>query len=42
MYHSVPLKCILNEKYRDFVNKFGPNVKHIFDCAESNEEIISR
>lgn len=42
IYHSIPLKVLLNDKYRDFMMKFGPNVRHIIDCHETNEEVIAR
>lgn len=42
MYHSVPLKVVLNAQYKQFMLSFGANVKHVLDCQESNEEVISR
>jgi hypothetical protein len=42
IYHSVPLKVLLNPRYRDFMYGFGPNVKHVIDCHETNEEVIAR
>ena len=42
IYHSVPLACLLNDKYRRFMLKFGSNVKHIIDCHETNDEVISK
>jgi hypothetical protein len=42
IYHSVPLKVLLNQQYKDFMFKFGPNVRHIIDCHETNEEVIAK
>jgi hypothetical protein len=42
IYHSVPLKVALDYKYKQFMLNFGANVKHILDCQESNDEVMSR
>jgi hypothetical protein len=42
MYHSVPLSVIMNDHYKQFMKMFGPNVKHVIDCIESNNEVIAR
>ena len=42
IYHSIPFKVLLNEKYREFMMLFGPKVNHIIDCQETNEEVIGR
>lgn len=42
VYHSVPLAAILDVRYKEFMMRLGPNVKHVIDCHECNEEVISR
>ncbi len=42
MYHSVPLNCLLNDNYKQFMMSFGPKVKHIIDCHETNDEVMAR
>ena len=42
IYHSIPLKVLMDERYREFMRNFGANVKHIIDCHETNEEVIAR
>lgn len=42
IYHSIPLKVLLNERYKEFMLRFGGNVRHIIDCHETNEEVIAR
>jgi ribonuclease Z len=42
MYHSIPLNCLLNENYKQFMMSFGPKVKHIIDCHETNDEVMNR
>ena len=42
IYHSIP-KCVMeNPKYLALLAKFGPAVKHILDCPESNFPVLSR
>lgn len=42
IYHSVPLKVLLDPRYKDFMMRFGANVRHVIDCHETNEEVIAR
>lgn len=42
VYHSIPLSVLVNERYRDFMRSFGPQVEHIIDCKEANNEVIGR
>lgn len=42
VYHSIPLKVLMDERYREFMRNFGANVKHIIDCHETNEEVVAR
>ena len=42
MYHSVPKSVMLNPKYINALLKFGPDVKHILDCPESNLPTLAR
>ena len=43
VYHSVQSKKVLeNEDYLSFMNRFGPDTKHIIDCRDINEEVITR
>lgn len=42
MYHSVPLKVVLDPRYREFMRSFGPASQHILDCHEANDEVIAR
>ena len=41
MYHSLEsINILKNEQYIEFMNKFGPNVKHIIDCRELNTDRV--
>ena len=42
VYHSVPKSVMMNEKYLEAMSKFGPQVKHILDCPESNLPELAR
>ena len=42
IYHSVPKSVFLNEEYLRVIGQFGPQVKHILDCPESNLPALSR
>lgn len=42
VYHVIPLKVLINERYREFMMRFGANVRHIIDCKETNEEVIAK
>lgn len=33
---------LLNPEYRKFIYKFGLNVRHIIDCAETNDEVMAK
>ena len=36
IYHSVPKNVIQDPTYLQSMIQFGPNVKHVLDCEESN------
>ncbi|CAI2384764.1 unnamed protein product [Moneuplotes crassus] len=39
IYHSTQSwEIFTNEKYLEFMRKFGPNVKHVIDCKDLNTE----
>jgi len=43
MYHSTKcLEIFKNEKYLDFMRKFGPNVNHVIDCKALNTEVLTK
>jgi hypothetical protein len=42
IYHSIPLAVLLDARYKDFMQRFGPNIQHVLDCHETNEEVIAR
>ena len=42
IYHSIPLPVLLDPRYKEFMLRFGPNVQHVIDCHETNEEVIAR
>lgn len=43
LYHSTQSwEIFKNEKYLEFMRKFGPNVNHVIDCKDLNTERITR
>ena len=43
IYHSVPKEVMLSPEYQQLMaSKFGPDVKHILDCPESNIPQLSK
>ena len=43
VYHSVPKEVMLNKDYLNVISSaWGPEVKHILDCPESNIPILSK
>jgi hypothetical protein len=42
VYHSVPKDVMSNNQYRQTISQFGPSVKHVLDCPESNIPVLAR
>jgi hypothetical protein len=43
VYHSVPKEVMLNKRYLEVISsQWGPGVKHILDCPESNIPVLSK
>ena len=42
VYHSVPKNVMLNPHYLTKIAEWGPHVKHILDCPESNIPVLSK
>ena len=42
IYHSIPKEVMMDDRYLALLNQFGPNVKHILDCPESNIPVLSK
>ena len=43
VYHSVPKEVMFDDKYLQLLfNKYGPDVNHILDCADSNLPVFSK